>query len=131
VYKNVNLKNSRKAFTLVEIMIVVLIIGILLAIAVPNFVRARASSRQKACISNLRLIESAKQLWAMDKKKGPGVSLVYADLVGANLYIKGAPPVCPTTGEYYAINTPNGPAQCINAIAPDGITGIDHILNIP
>ena len=50
----------RRAFTLVEIMIVVLIIGVLLGIAVPNFARAREQARAKACIQQLRLIDSAK-----------------------------------------------------------------------
>ncbi|MCL6624082.1 MAG: prepilin-type N-terminal cleavage/methylation domain-containing protein, partial [Fimbriimonadales bacterium] len=54
----------RKGFTLVEIMIVVLIIGILLAIAIPNFMRARETSRTKSCISNLRQIDAAKEQWA-------------------------------------------------------------------
>ncbi|MEO0249499.1 MAG: prepilin-type N-terminal cleavage/methylation domain-containing protein, partial [candidate division WOR-3 bacterium] len=65
------IKRSQKGFTLVEIMIVVLIIGILLAIAVPNFIRARESSRAKSCVANLKQIESAKEQWAMDTKAAP------------------------------------------------------------
>ena len=65
------MKNRKlsKGFTLVEIMIVVLIIGILLAIAVPNFVKARQNSRLQTVIGNLKQVESAKQQWAMDKGK--------------------------------------------------------------
>jgi len=61
-----------RAFTLVEIMIVVLIIGILMAIAVPNFVKARESSRKQTCISNLKQIDQAKEQWAMDNRKNAG-----------------------------------------------------------
>ena len=64
-----NIRRARHAFTLVEIMIVVLIIGILLAIAVPNFVRARESSRAKSCQANLKQIAGAKEQWALDNKK--------------------------------------------------------------
>ena len=53
-------------FTLVEIMIVVAIIGLLAAIAIPNFVRARTTSQQNACINNLRQIDGAKQQWALE-----------------------------------------------------------------
>ena len=92
------LKKS-KGFTLVEIMIVVLIIGILLAIAVPNFIKARESSRAKTCVANLRQIEAAKEQWAMEMKKGATDTPGWADLVGANAYMKSQP-ACPSGGAY-------------------------------
>lgn len=81
-------------FTLVEIMIVVAIIGLLAAIAIPNFVKARQTAQQQACIANLKQIEGAKTLWALDGHSGtPGME----DLVDD--YIKKAP-VCPGGGTY-------------------------------
>jgi prepilin-type N-terminal cleavage/methylation domain-containing protein len=109
------------AFTLVEIMIVVLIIGILLAIAVPNFVRARETSRGKACIANLKEIDSAKEQYAMDNKLPTGDTSVAADtlgtgslLVGPALYIKNAP-VCPANGTYTVGNIGITPTCTIGA----------------
>ena len=93
--------NTKKGFTLVEIMIVVLIIGILMAIAIPNFMSARARSQTSTCIANLKQIESAKEQWAMVNKKGATDTPASSDLTGTATdgYLKSYPS-CPTSGTY-------------------------------
>jgi prepilin-type N-terminal cleavage/methylation domain-containing protein len=71
---------SRDGFTLVEIMIVVAIIGLLAAIAVPSYGRSRDRARLTACIANLRQIDGAVQLWALENKKETGDPVTYADI---------------------------------------------------
>jgi prepilin-type N-terminal cleavage/methylation domain-containing protein len=97
-------KNVRKAgFTLVEIMIVVAIIGLLAAIAIPNFVKARATSQANACINNMRQIDAAVNQWALETHQTTGAAApsLTTDLTP---YIKlnsgGSIPACPAGGTY-------------------------------
>ena len=86
-------------FTLVEIMIVVAIIGLLAAIAIPNFIKARNSSQRTACVLNLRAIEGAKANWSLDNRKGSTDTPTDADLFGPTTYIREKPG-CPANGTY-------------------------------
>ena len=86
----------KQGFTLVEIMIVVLIIGLLAAIAIPNFIKARTTTQKNACIDNLRVIEGAKEQWAMEEKKGASDT---PDQAAIEVYMK-AYPTCPAGGAY-------------------------------
>lgn len=85
---------NKKGFTLVEIMIVVAIIGLLAAIGIPSFQKARDNSRAKACINNLRMIAAGTEQYMMDN------NVTSADLTQSAEYIKGGLPTCPAEGSY-------------------------------
>ena len=92
-------RTSRKSgFTLVEIMIVVAIIGLLAAIAIPNFIKARTTSQKNACINNLRQVDGAIQQWALENKKDAAAAVKFTDI---SSYLKNAV-ICPAGGTTFA-----------------------------
>ena len=108
------IRNSRTSgFTLVEIMIVVAIIGLLAAIAIPNFVRARTTSQINACINNLRQLDGAVQQYALEEKKASTASYTLDNL---KPYIKldsnKEIPKCPGGGDYTPGATVADPPTC-------------------
>ena len=113
-----SVKSRKQGFTLIEIMIVVAIIGLLAAIAIPSYVHARNNSQVNACINNLRQIDGAKQNWALDNKISPTATPGKAFLqpyLGRGS--AGSLPFCPAdpTGGFdssYNINNLQLPPTC-------------------
>lgn len=108
------MNRQTKGFTLVEIMIVVAIIGILIAIAVPSFLRAREISRRNACQENQSKIDGAKQQWALESNAPATATPTWDNLVGNESYIRKSPS-CPSSGTYAINNLATDPSCTLSA----------------
>ena len=112
---------------MVEIMIVVAIIGLLAAIAIPNFIKARATSQQNACINNLKQISGAIDEWALETGQSSGASV--ANVMTVSAYIKmnanSSVPSCPASGTYTTGNVGQTPEVSCSLST---LTASPHIL---
>ncbi len=113
------MKMNRKGFTLVEIMIVVAIIGVLAAIAIPNFVKSRRESQRNACISNMKQIVGAIEQYKLaGNTEAPTVTALYD---GGKGFLR-TEPKCPAAGTYTITDeTADNPVSvtCSKSGAPD------------
>ena len=107
------MKKMLKGFTLVEIMIVVAIIAILAAVAIPNFIKYRKNSQANACISNLKQIQTAKEQMYMK-----GETPTAANLYGNTGLIK-VKPTCPADKSEYNIGDDTTDPTCGSSLAGD------------
>ena len=125
---------GQQGFTLVEIMIVVAIIALLASIAVPGFLRARKRSQASRIINDLRLIDGACDMYAIESNKSSGNTVKVVDWtkylkVGSNLYLTGKDILGNSYGDQTVDSIPKVHISAYNAlsdVAPDSFWSPYH-----
>jgi len=117
--------SSKLGFTLIEIMIVVSIIGLMAAVAIPGMLRARARAQENTCIDNLRLLDGAKQQWALENKASSTTTPTGIQIQSYIGRAAGKLPLCPADSQQtfatsYSLN------DC--ATAPTCLAAATHVL---
>ncbi len=115
------IRNGKAAFTLVEIMIVVAIIGLLAALAVPGFVRARKQSQGRRIINDCRQMDAAIDQWALENGKKDGDSV---DTTGAQAYLKTTWQTTDLLGNGYNVSVVGSTQILINTTTKTALAGV-------
>jgi hypothetical protein len=92
--------NGSQSFANLALLPAVAVPAMLAAVAIPNFVKARSTSQENACINNLRQIDAAKNQWALEKGKKTGDPCTEEDIKPYIRLIRGQLPKCPAGGTY-------------------------------
>ncbi|MFH0839534.1 MAG: prepilin-type N-terminal cleavage/methylation domain-containing protein [Candidatus Omnitrophota bacterium] len=92
--------HKESGFTLTEIMVVLLVMGLLVVIAIPNISKTANTTRAAICINNLRQIDSAIDRWAVTNSINTGTSITAQQETEIYTYIRSGMPVCPSRGIY-------------------------------
>jgi type IV pilus assembly protein PilA len=115
------IRSNTAAFTLVEIMIVVAIIGLLAALAIPGFVKARKQSQGRRVLNDARQMDAAIDQWALENGKKDGDAII---TTSAETYLKTAWPTNDLLGNPYAVGNV-GPGQVqISSTTKDALSGV-------
>ena len=118
---------NQDAFSMIELMVVIAIIGLLSAIAIPAFMKASLSARQKACVSNLEQVDSAIQQWAIDTKSLPENVVTHTNLLSYLRELPTCPSPAANAGTFatdYGMTFVQEPAFCV---ANWSLKGTPHI----
>jgi len=126
----VKMRKGERGFTLIELLIVIAIIGVLAAIAVPGFLRAQKRSKTKACIANMKLIHDAIIRYMNDTGKDFNATTVDSSnilVTSEEKYLESAPQ-CPEggTGDYYSASG-NYSTGTVTVTCPNVATYTDHV----
>jgi prepilin-type N-terminal cleavage/methylation domain-containing protein len=115
------IRSNKAAFTLVEIMIVVAIIGLLAALAIPGFVKARKQSQGRRILNDVRQQDAAIDQWALENGKTDGATI---DTAAAASYLKTGWKANDLLANPYALNTVGTNQIAINSSTKTALTGV-------